>query len=198
MNKNEEIKIKGKITAIRFRNTEGWSVFTIQDEGTQTNCTGVLADVSDIGAELTATGQYENSKYGQQLKCSNIIPAPPDVNSDEGVIVLLSKLPGIGVVKARKAVKELGYELAWRVARECPTGLGISNIETAERAIAKAEIMGGSFEALVYLLGLGITSHQASKIITKYGATESIKIVDRKSTRLNSSHIPLSRMPSSA
>ena len=46
-----------------------------------------------------------------------------------------------------------------------------------------------------HLLGTASIDKAAGAL---YGALENIRNLDRKSTRLNSSHIPLSRMPSSA
>ena len=39
---------------------------------------------------------------------------------------------------------------------------------------------------------------EESGMLPKYAQGKSVRDIDRKSTRLNSSHIPLSRMPSSA
>ena len=53
--------------------------------------------------------------------------------------------------------------------------------------------------ALVASLVLGLcTSKVNAQAISDTQRTEIERIIDRKSTRLNSSHIPLSRMPSSA
>ena len=54
------------------------------------------------------------------------------------------------------------------------------------------------FDAVV--IGAGGAGMRAALQISQSGQTCALlsKVLDRKSTRLNSSHIPLSRMPSSA
>ena len=47
-------------------------------------------------------------------------------------------------------------------------------------------------------LNLGGSSSGGNQLIYQSGGGNSESVLDRKSTRLNSSHIPLSRMPSSA
>src|ERR1051326_7051979 len=51
---------------------------------------------------------------------------------------------------------------------------------------------------MFFLSKLGVVSHQRLASFRKFAFVLAFVIGDRKSTRLNSSHIPLSRMPSSA
>ena len=70
----------------------------------------------------------------------------------------------------------------------------------------KMKINNRKLLTALLLLGLGsIASLQAQETVTTTGGkasgnggSASYTVGDRKSTRLNSSHIPLSRMPSSA
>jgi len=107
------------------------------------------------------------------------MPEPIAVDNAEGVIRVLERLPGIGPVKAKKAVDELGWEFALRIANECPSGLGIANYEMAIAAKQKAKYMTSaeSFEALIYLLSIGLTNRQVAIIIDKYGADKALDIV---------------------
>ena len=47
-------------------------------------------------------------------------------------------------------------------------------------------------------LGFDFVERPSGKVVAKVKKTSKCSVKDRKSTRLNSSHIPLSRMPSSA
>ena len=63
----------------------------------------------------------------------------------------------------------------------------------AGKAGIKAEVVNGTLrDAILYSFGANAL-HGLQRT-----AEDKRKVVDRKSTRLNSSHIPLSRMPSSA
>ena len=180
-NKNE-LTYTGKIISIKFRNSENWSVFTIISDGEfgeQINATGILPEIADINIVVTITGTKTKNKFGEQIKCSSVIPELPEVNSEAGVIAMLQMLPGVGPAKAKKAVNELGFELALRVAKECPSGLGIAGYSTAQRAKVKAVMLSDKslVKATIYLLSIGLTDYQASKIIDKYGSQEAINVV---------------------
>jgi len=169
------IKITGEVKIITFRNVDGWAVFTIIDnDNIQTSCTGTLPTMVDTGHVVTCEGSYCKTQYGRQLKCISVVPAPLNTDTDTGVIRLLTLLPGIGIKKAEGAVKELGWEMAWRAAQECPSYLGISNYKKA--LIAKDVALGliSSYKATTFLLGIGVTENQANKIIKKYGVENAI------------------------
>jgi len=169
-NKNE-ITVTGEITSLPFRNSDNWATFKVftNDTNKQYNCTGVLPQSTDTGDTVTVTGKLcESTKYGTQLKCFKIVPETPDVNTEAGVIKLLQKLPGLGPKKAAQAVKEHGPENAWNFAKKDPTKLGVPPAKTAE-AMDIAAVMVEFAEATIYLLGIGLTSNQANKIIKEYG-----------------------------
>ncbi|HBA70802.1 MAG TPA: hypothetical protein DCZ63_00970 [Geobacter sp.] len=173
--------ITGEISSIRFMNSEGWSVFTLAGNP-PTNCTGTLADMVEVGSEVTCTGVMENGKFGSQLKCETVLPAAPDVSTDAGVIKLLQRLPGIGPKKAAQAIQKHGHEEAWRLACTDPVAIGVRP-EDSEEAIAVAATLLESYEATVYLLGIGLTDHQASVIYRQYGK-ETIKVVSENPYRM--------------
>ena len=66
-----------------------------------------------------------------------------------------------------------------------------------ELAIVYASVLNGLTMGAVYaLIALGLTLIYGVLHIINFA--HGAALIDRKSTRLNSSHIPLSRMPSSA
>lgn len=174
--------ITGEISAIRYRNSENWAVFTVKDSTTTTTCTGTLAEMCEVGSEVTITGTWEESRFGRQLKAEMIVPAAPDVSSDAGVIKLLQRIPGIGPKKAMQAVQQFGHEEAWKLACTDPVKIGVKP-DMAEDAIAVAATLLESYEATVYLLGIGLTDYQAGMIYRKYGNL-SIKVVSENPYQL--------------
>jgi len=177
-----KVTITGEITAIKFRNSEGWSVFTVKDSTSSTNCTGTLAEMVEVGSEVTCTGVYESSAYGRQLKTEQVVPAAPDVSTEAGVIKLLQRLPGIGPKKAAMAVQQFGHEEAWELACTDPEKIGVK----ADQADEAREIAGGlleSYEATVYLLSIGLTDYQAGTIYRRYGK-ETVKVVSENPYRM--------------
>ena len=176
-----KITITGEIHSITFRNSTGWAVFTILEtakgpmQGITTKCTGVLAEMIDRGTEVTATGIMETNKFGTALKCEQIVPQAPDVSTETGVVKLLQRLPGIGPKKAMQAVQQFGHEEAWKLAGSDPEKIGVK-ADDCELAITIASSLLGSYEATVYLLGIGLTDHQANTIYNIYGR-DTIKIV---------------------
>ena len=78
--------------------------------------------------------------------------------------------------------------------------VGIGTTNPSEKLIVKGNV---SLNNTLYVnnlasVGIGTSSPNGSLHIETGARENSIFIGDRKSTRLNSSHIPLSRMPSSA
>ena len=183
--KTDKITIKGEVVAISFRTSEGWACFKVRHEnsiGAIINCTGILADMIDVGTEVTCVGIFENGKFGKQLKSESIVPAAPDVETDSGVIKLLQRLPGIGPKKAAEAVQRYGRDLAWRHACESPGKIGVK-ADQAEEARAIASSLLDSYEATVYLLSLGLSDYQAATIFKAYGK-DSIQVVSEDPYRL--------------
>jgi exodeoxyribonuclease V alpha subunit len=169
----QKITITGEISAIRFRNSEGWAVFSLQ--GQAMGFTGTIADMVDIGTEVTVTGVEEVTNFGKQLKCEKIVPAAPDVSTEKGVIKLLQRLPGIGPKKAAQAIQQFGHEEAWNLAMTDPEKIGVK-AEDVHFAKIEASSLLESYETMVYLLGLGLTDHQAGVISRHYGRS-TIKVV---------------------
>ena len=163
--KKKQQTVTGTIKSIKYRNGDNWSIFKLD---TGEKCTGILPEICDTGTEVECTGEFVQGSYGPQLKCSQVVPTPPDTNSAAGVIKLLQRLPGIGPKKAEKVVAERGHEKAWSLALNSPADIGVlkKNCEAAQE-IARSLV--GSFEIFTYLLGIGLTDYQANKIIARYG-----------------------------
>lgn len=174
-------KETGEITKITFRNTDGWAVFAVNGA----NCTGVLPSMVEIKHVVTCEGSWvKGGKYGKQLKCESVTPAPPDIETDKGVIRLLTLLPGIGMVKATAAVEELGPQMAWEAAQKHPSYLGIIDYQKALEAKEIAVGLINKYESFTFLLGIGLTENQSNKVITKYGTDKAVKQVSEEPYQL--------------
>ncbi len=172
----KDIEIYGEITHIRFRNDEGWSVFTLTDDNqNETPCTGTLQAMVSTGDMVNCHGYMTTGKFGEQLKCKSIVPDAPDTNSDEGISRLLQKLPGIGPVKAELCILEHGATEAWELAQTDPAQLGVKK-NKIEETIEMAKSFAEDYGSIVFLLGAGLTDNQASKIIKVFGE-ETISVV---------------------
>lgn len=161
--------VKGFIKTISFRNSENWSCFKIVTEaGEEQQCTGVLPAITDVGDSVELSGKTEKTaKYGSQFKCSTVTPTLPDTDSKSGVTKLLQKLPGIGSVKAVKAVGKYGAKKAWLLAQADPERIGVRPGKIKE-AMAISSSLVEFAEATIYLLGIGLTNGQTHKIIERY------------------------------
>lgn len=176
----EKKTITGEISGIKYRNVDGWAVFSLHGQSMQ--FTGTLAEMIEVGSEVTCTGVVETGKFGRQLKCEQIVPSAPDISTDAGVVKLLQRLPGIGPKKAMQAVMEHGHEQAWEFALEDPSKIGVPAAQV-EEAMRIANDLLASYETTVYLLGIGLTDHQAATIQKHFGAG-SIDVVSRDPYRL--------------
>lgn len=161
---SEKTTITGEISAISYRKNDGWAVFSVDNQ----KCTGSLAEICEVGTVVTCTGQYESNKFGRQLKCDSVVPAAPDVNSEAGILRLLQRLPGLGPKKAMLAIQKHGYEKAWLLAGTDPAIIGVRP-DMVDQACSIAQSLVVDYQALVYLLGLGLTDYQAGKIIKQFG-----------------------------
>ena len=144
----------------------------------QYSCTGTLPVMTDVGDTVTCTGEMtSSSRYGNQLKCVSITPAPPDANTTEGLIRLFMRVQGVGKIKAKKYIE-------WcRTEGFDPVQHGIDHPESIpcrkgeEDNTSKLLIdLTQLFEHLVYLLGIGLTDNEADKILREFGI-ESTEIV---------------------
>jgi len=156
--------ISGTITRITFRAEDtGWAVFKLDNTHA---ITGTLPQTCGVGTEVKCTGKYTTGKFGKQLNADIIEPAPIDTSSIKGITALLTRLPGIGEVKAQQIVDEFGPALAWDTAKNNPEKLPVGARYHA--IIAKeANNLDGSHEALQYFYSVGMTTNQASKVLDK-------------------------------
>lgn len=172
--------ITGEISGIKYKSVDGWAVFSMA--GQSLTFTGTLAEMIEVGSEVTVTGSIENGKFGRQMKCTAVVPSAPDISTDTGVSKLLQRLPDIGPKKAMQAVMQHGHERAWELAQTNPESIGVPAHMAAD-AIDIAKGLLASYEATVYLLGIGLTDHQAAVIYKMFGR-ETIKVVSENPFRL--------------
>ena len=168
----KEKEISGMISQVKYRNDTGWCVFLVacnDGSGAEISCTGVLPEIADQGTECVCVGKFETNKFGRSLKCSSITIAAPRTDTASGVAKLLTRLPGVGPVKAKAAIEEYGPEYSWWIAQNCPSMLGITNYRDAETAIIIASTLIDNYETLTYLMGIGLTDYQAGQIIKEFG-----------------------------
>jgi len=172
--------ITGEISGIKYRNVDGWAVFSLHGQAMQ--FTGTLAEMVEVGSEVACTGVVETGKFGKQLKCEQIVPSAPDISTDAGVVKLLQRLPGIGPKKAMQAVMAHGHKTAWELALSDPEKIGVAQ-GVAEESMRIARGLLSSYETIVYLLGIGLTDHQAATIQAVHGSG-SIEVVSKNPYQL--------------
>lgn len=168
--KEEQKKCEIVGSKLTFRNSEsGFAIFRVKTEiGTGTAC-GVIPETVGPGDIITLTGKWEvNPKFGKQFKFSSIEVEPPCTDDPEGVRRLLMKLPGIGKVKAERAIEEHGHDKAWELALTSPDQLGMPMSRSDEIRAAAASLLS-SYDDQVYFLGLGLSAGQINKVTSEFG-----------------------------
>lgn len=161
------IELFGRIAKIRHRKESGWAVFDLTADSRLIKCTGILTEIVEEGAEVTVTGEERESKWGKEIKCSQIVPAVPDVSTAEGVRRLLQHLPGIGPKKAAEAVAKHGHEIAWLLAKTDPEAVGVLPADCAE-AVELANSLEYDYAALIFFLGIGLTDYETKAVVGYY------------------------------
>ena len=171
-----------KIDNIKYVSPERWAVFSGIDQkygdlNVSISCTGTLPQSVDIDSIVTVKGKFIQTKYGKQLKCQSITPQTTNqTTSEAGILKLLQELPGLGPVKANAAITKHGAKQAWKLALSDPCKLGVPK-HMKQMAIDRATYIDAEFECIGYLLGIGLTNYQASRIIDKFSkqAAEVVK-----------------------
>lgn len=148
-------------------------------------CDGELCSVAGSslmepapGMLVSASGYWENGKYGRQFKAAVIEITPP--LTDSGIRRYLSSgaYPGIGVRTADKIVDFLGVG-ALQLLDETPSlfneikGVGKKLAGKLEKSWTKQNVMR---EFIVFALSHGISMNQIRKIIQLYGEDAALKI----------------------
>jgi exodeoxyribonuclease V alpha subunit len=160
------IELFGRIAKIRCRKESGWAVFDLSADRL-IKCTGILPEMVEEGAEVTITGEEKESEWGKEIRCSQIVPAAPDVSTAEGVKRLLQHLPGIGPKKAAEAVAKHGHETAWLLAKTDPGAVGVLPADCAE-AVELANSLEHDYAALIFFLGIGLTDYGTKTVVGYY------------------------------
>jgi len=173
-----------EIIAISHQSAENWAVFSAtaiergedggETRGNTCTCSGVLPVMSHIGDRVEISGtRVQTAKYGQQVKCSKILPVAPDINHEAGVIKLLCRLRGVGEATAKRFYAEHGADSIDDAL--CNLSLLVKP-EFALDEIEKLQMLVMGFEHFVYLLGIGLTNKQADTIYREYGAETTAKV----------------------
>ncbi|HYO89040.1 MAG TPA: helix-hairpin-helix domain-containing protein, partial [Candidatus Limnocylindrales bacterium] len=173
--------IIGTIERVTFYNPEnGYSVVKIKPEGKfpkQIARDGTLAVVGTLpevgpGQRFEFIGQWEESKYGTQLRVETLTPIMP--SSEEGLIAFLGSgiAPGVGKKTAERIVNVLGADTA-RILDQEPERLyeipGVRH-EQAVSLIKGWTENGTVRRTMIFLQGFGVTTKMATRIIDHYGA----------------------------
>jgi len=169
----------GEIRSIRFRNAEGWGIFSMAVGSGLTNVTGTIPQQAKIGDVVKVEGIVTtHPTYGKQIKASGIA-LQIDNKSEAGLVKLLARLPGIGEKRAALIVQTFKGD-TWQIISESPLELaGIKGItpdmalEISEASIKFVDDMA----SLQYFYGAGLTVWQTDTIIKEYGAEGALQVV---------------------
>jgi len=169
----------GEIKSIRFRNAEGWGIFSMAVGSGLTNVTGTIPQQAKIGDVVKVEGIVTtHPTYGKQIKATGIA-LQIDNKSEAGLVKLLARLPEIGEKRAALIVQTFKGD-TWQIISESPLELaGIKGItpdmalEISEASIKFVDDMA----SLQYFYGAGLTVWQTDTIIKEYGAEGALQVV---------------------
>lgn len=169
----------GEIRSIRFRNAEGWGIFSMAVGDGLTNVTGTIPAAAKIGDVVKVEGIITtHPTYGKQIKASGIV-LHVDNKSEAGLVKLLARLPGLGEKRAALIVQTFKAQ-TWQIISESPLELaGIKGI-TPQMAmqIGEASVrFVDDMASLQYFYGAGLTVWQTDMIIKEYGAEGALQVV---------------------
>lgn len=161
--------VEVEVVSIIRRLESGWGVLQIKGpNGRVEKAAGEFPETLGPGDIATLTGKWDRSKWGIQFKFTKIEVKAPDVNTSEGVKLLLQRLPWIGPVKADAAIKTHGHEKAWKLAQSDPRALGVPQARVDQVRVAAQRLISG-FDEQVYFLSLGLTQGQINKLVMEFG-----------------------------
>lgn len=183
----ENISTSGIIERIIFTAPNGYKVFSMRTlgEGKKLTCQG--NDLLDVHAGLTVivTGKMEDSKYGKQLKVSDLQIRLPE-NSASLYLYLSSGLfEGIGEARAKSIIKEFGDDTE-KVIEEEPEKLTRIKGITKDMAKKISETWYSNkqiSELYEFLAGAGVTTNACKKIFEELGE-KAVAIINSNAYRL--------------
>jgi exodeoxyribonuclease V alpha subunit len=173
--------IIGTVERVTFYNAEnGYSVVKIKPEGKfpkQSARDGTLTMVGILpemgpGQRYEFIGQWEESKYGTQLRVETLTPIMP--SSEEGLIAFIGSgiAPGVGKKTAERIVNYLGGDTA-RILDQEPERIyeipGVRREQAASLIRGWAE-NGTVRRTMIFLQGFNVSAKMATRIIDHYGA----------------------------
>ena len=169
----------------------------LDDADAVDNYRRVLEIVGQIAADTMAPNAEQIDREGNTLNDDGTVTLHPLVQQN---LDLLTQADMMGFTLPRKYgglnCPNLVYTMATEMISRADTSLmnmfGLQGIAETIHAFASQEIKDE------YLPKFAYGEVTGAMVLTEPDAGSDLQAVDRKSTRLNSSHIPLSRMPSSA
>jgi len=182
------MKVTGTVRKIYFRNEDnGFTVFRLEPEesGNTVKVAGIVSWEIQIGNKLTAEGELEDTKYGEQLSAA-IIEEPQPATAEELEKYLASDfIKGIGPEYASRLIKEFGENFPDVVANypeklKLVKGIGDKR---AEAIISEWNSKLTLHKMMTFLVGHGVSGSKAVKIHKKYG-DQAISVVKSNPYRL--------------
>ncbi len=174
------MEIEGIVERKVFSSGE-FGVFILKTDGEEVKVSGPLGHLQE-GERVILRGKWKVGPYGREFSVEEVVSR--SIGALEKFIAS-SPVKGIGKATARKIVERFGEDTV-RVILEEPEKLkevfGVSEkkAEALHRFFVEA---GREREALIFLLGLGLPSKVARKIIERYGS-EAPRVVKANPYRL--------------
>lgn len=177
--------ISGTIKRFRHQNDEtGFFIAIIESGKVEQTIVGVATGIR-VGERLTASGSWQSSAWGPQLKATNVKVEPP--SNIEGVMMFLANsVPGIGKGLAKKLTDALG-EAVFDVIENHPEklkdvpGIGKGKAASIVESYSSQKAIRG---VMVFLMSHKITSGLAAKVYQKYG-DDSVRLITENPYRLS-------------
>jgi exodeoxyribonuclease V alpha subunit len=151
-----------------FRKNKSNEVFT---------CTGSALELKE-GDSITVTGEFKQTKYGEQLQCTAITKPEPKTTNEIESFLGSGLIPGIGPAIAEKIVKLFGG-ITFEVMDRQPEALlqvsgitekNLEEIKEGWKAHRKQK------DVLCFCFKLGVSNNMALKLFKKYGGKTIEKI----------------------
>ncbi len=172
--KSDSDTLRGTIQRFVFQNDEtGYGVarFLADGETESITITGSLAALSP-GEPLEITGSWnEHVKFGLQFQVSSYLPIVPSTLDGIANYLGSGMIKGIGPTTAKRIVEHFGLG-ALDILDEAPdrlTEVPKVGPKTAEMIAKGWQENKAGRDVMVFLMGLGVTTHFANRIVRAYG-----------------------------
>lgn len=187
ININSSDSLEGVVKAIHYHNpSNGFTAMRIEVDGYDDpiSVAGSSANLR-VGEFVECSGEWENTKYGPQLKCQFIRSVPP--RTLEGIEKFLGsgRIKGIGPGFAKKMVKRFGDKVLDVIENTPEELLSIPGFgkKRLESAIASWSMEKHVEKIITFLQSHGVSTDKAYKIHKAYG-DKAVDIVKENPYRL--------------